>query len=39
VTFVKKLKEGKMHNIAFIADPDGYWVEIVSNPVHGQGPI
>ncbi|CAO3668287.1 unnamed protein product [Umbelopsis vinacea] len=39
VTFVKKLKEGKMHNIAFIADPDGYWVEIVTNPVHGQGPI
>ncbi|CAM0141191.1 Lactoylglutathione lyase [Umbelopsis sp. WA50703] len=39
VTFVKRLKDGKMHNIAFIADPDGYWVEIVTNPVHGSGPI
>ncbi|CAG8717779.1 746_t:CDS:2 [Cetraspora pellucida] len=30
VKFIKKLKDGKMNNIAFISDPDGYWVEVVS---------
>jgi lactoylglutathione lyase len=39
VTFIKKLKDGKMHNIAFMADPDGYWVEIVTNPNYGSGPV
>ncbi|TBU24383.1 Glyoxalase/Bleomycin resistance protein/Dihydroxybiphenyl dioxygenase [Dichomitus squalens] len=29
VRFQKKLTDGKMKNIAFILDPDGYWVEIV----------
>lgn len=29
VKFVKKLNEGSMPDIAFIADPDGYWIEIV----------
>lgn len=29
VPFQKKLGEGGMKNIAFIKDPDGYWVEIV----------
>jgi len=29
VQFKKKPKEGKLKNIAFILDPDGYWVEIV----------
>ncbi|KAF8626813.1 hypothetical protein AX17_006470 [Amanita inopinata Kibby_2008] len=29
VTFKKKPNEGKMKNIAFLLDPDGYWVEIV----------
>lgn len=29
VTFKKKLNEGGMKNIAFIKDPDGYWIEIV----------
>ncbi|KAI8967784.1 lactoylglutathione lyase [Mycotypha africana] len=28
VKFVKKLKDGNMKNIAFIADPDGYWIEV-----------
>lgn len=27
--FQKKLTEGKMRNIAFVKDPDGYWVEII----------
>ncbi|KAI9776176.1 MAG: Lactoylglutathione lyase [Candelina submexicana] len=32
--FQKKLSDGKMHNIAFALDPDGYWVEII-----GQNPV
>lgn len=32
--FQKKLSEGKMRNIAFAKDPDGYWVEII-----GQKPL
>ncbi|KAH7942187.1 hypothetical protein HPB49_021785 [Dermacentor silvarum] len=33
VKFVKKLNEGKMKNIAFIQDPDGYWIEIFNNKI------
>ena len=29
VPFQKKLGEGGMKNIAFIKDPDNYWVEII----------
>jgi len=29
VTFKKRPTDGKMRHIAFILDPDGYWVEIV----------
>lgn len=29
VTFQKRLGEGGMKDIAFIKDPDGYWIEIV----------
>ncbi|KIK92551.1 hypothetical protein PAXRUDRAFT_829834 [Paxillus rubicundulus Ve08.2h10] len=29
VPFKKRLSDGKMKNIAFILDPDGYWIEIV----------
>jgi len=29
VQFKKKLSDGKMRHIAFILDPDGYWIEIV----------
>ena len=33
-SFQKRLTEGKMRNIAFVKDPDGYWVEIIAqNPV------
>jgi len=28
VQFVKKPNEGKMTGLAFIKDPDGYWIEI-----------
>lgn len=27
--FQKKLTDGRMRNIAFALDPDGYWVEII----------
>ena len=29
VTFVKRPEQGKMKDVAFIKDPDGYWIEIV----------
>lgn len=28
VNFKKRLTDGKMNHIAFILDPDGYWVEV-----------
>lgn len=28
VSFVKRPGDGKMKGIAFIKDPDGYWIEI-----------
>ncbi|UYK80227.1 lactoylglutathione lyase [Xanthomonas sacchari] len=31
VPFQKRLSDGRMRNIAFIKDPDGYRVEIISN--------
>ncbi|KXN81561.1 Lactoylglutathione lyase [Leucoagaricus sp. SymC.cos] len=31
VQFKKRLTDGKMKHIAFILDPDGYWVEILPN--------
>ncbi|KAI8335780.1 lactoylglutathione lyase [Chlamydoabsidia padenii] len=33
VNFIKRLTDGSMKNIAFITDPDGYWVEIIQNPM------
>lgn len=30
-SFKKKLTDGRMKNVAFLLDPDGYWVEIVQN--------
>jgi lactoylglutathione lyase len=29
VPFVKRPEQGKMKNVAFIKDPDGYWIEIL----------
>lgn len=29
IPFVKRPEQGKMKNVAFIKDPDGYWIEIV----------
>ncbi|SPO26120.1 related to glyoxylase I [Ustilago trichophora] len=30
VKFQKKLTDGKMKNIAFILDPDNYWIEVIA---------
>lgn len=27
----KRLTDGRMRNVAFLLDPDGYWVEVVQN--------
>ena len=32
VEFVKRPDEGAMRGLAFVKDPDGYWIEIVSGP-------
>lgn len=29
VTYVKRPEQGKMRDVAFIKDPDGYWIEII----------
>ena len=29
VKFVKRPEEGSMRDLAFIADPDGYWIEVI----------
>ncbi|KAH7397288.1 glyoxylase I [Pyrenochaeta sp. MPI-SDFR-AT-0127] len=31
VTWKKRLADGRMKNIAFVLDPDGYWIEVVQN--------
>jgi len=30
VEFIKKPNDGKMKGLAFIKDPDGYWIEILN---------
>ena len=29
LVYVKRPEQGKMKDVAFIKDPDGYWIEIV----------
>ncbi|RSL46488.1 hypothetical protein CEP54_013818 [Fusarium duplospermum] len=31
VEWKKRLTEGRMKNVAFLLDPDGYWIEVVQN--------
>ncbi|KAF2097721.1 glyoxylase I [Rhizodiscina lignyota] len=31
VNWKKRLTDGRMKNVAFVLDPDGYWVEIIQN--------
>lgn len=33
----KRLTEGRMQNVAFLLDPDGYWVEVLQNSRYGSG--
>lgn len=35
--FQKRLTDGRMKNIAFALDPDGYWVEIISQTPGSKG--
>lgn len=36
VKFQKKLTDGRQKNIAFALDPDGYWIELISNKAIAQ---
>lgn len=36
VPFVKRPEQGKMKDVAFIKDPDGYWIEIVQPDLLGK---
>ncbi len=29
VAYVKRPEQGRMRDVAFIKDPDGYWIEVV----------
>jgi len=31
VNWKKRLTDGRMKNVAFVLDPDGYWIEIIQN--------
>lgn len=31
VTFKKRPEDGRMHHIAFVKDPDGYWIELLEH--------
>ena len=35
VTFQKRPEDGRMSNIAFVKDPDGYWIELVEHAGNG----
>lgn len=35
VEFVKRLDDGKMKGLAFVKDPDGYWIEILNPAASG----
>jgi lactoylglutathione lyase len=38
VKWKKRLTEGKMKNLAFLLDPDGYWIELYQNEtLEGRG--
>lgn len=31
VQWKKRLTDGRMKNVAFVLDPDGYWIEVIQN--------
>ncbi|KAK6442772.1 Lactoylglutathione lyase [Oleoguttula sp. CCFEE 5521] len=38
VSWKKKLSDGRMRNVAFVLDPDGYWIEVIQNEKYGKPP-
>lgn len=39
VQFKKRLEDGSMNFVAFVQDPDGYWVELIENQIHKEAGI
>ncbi|KAK5105713.1 hypothetical protein LTR62_002348 [Meristemomyces frigidus] len=37
VNWKKRLTDGRMKNVAFVLDPDGYWIEVIQNEKYKQG--
>lgn len=35
VEFIKRPDQGKMKNVVFVKDPDGYWIEVVQSDLIG----
>lgn len=31
VNWKKRLTDGRMKDVAFVLDPDGYWIEVIQN--------
>ena len=39
VNWKKRLTDGRMKNIAFVLDPDGYWIEVSFTVCHALTPL
>jgi lactoylglutathione lyase len=38
VEWKKRLTDGRMKNVAFVLDPDGYWIEVIQNEKYKPAP-
>ncbi|KAI7325852.1 lactoylglutathione lyase-like protein [Hortaea werneckii] len=38
VNWKKRLTDGRMRNVAFVLDPDDYWIEVIQNEKYGKPP-
>ncbi|KAK4579915.1 Lactoylglutathione lyase [Recurvomyces mirabilis] len=38
VEWKKRLTDGRMKNVAFVLDPDGYWIEVIQNEKYKEAP-
>jgi len=38
VNWKKRLTDGRMKNVAFVLDPDGYWIEVIQNEKYKAAP-
>jgi len=38
VNWKKRLTDGRMRNVAFVLDPDGYWIEVIQNEKYKSAP-